>query len=230
MARKATGQEVLEKAEECLVQAQTVEELRQAQSVLLPLTFGLSLKQTTQAIGASTGWACQLRRRFLKDGGVGNRSSRGGRRRENLTQEQEAEFLVPFLEKAQNGGMLIVTEIKIALEKRLERRVALASVYNLCTVMAGGSWLPTNGTESRTLWSRKTGKNLNDTLKGIDREWKREGPLLLLFQDEGRFGRISGTRRGWVASESGPADSGKHATPDPSSLFPGAQPGRASLG
>jgi len=58
MAQKATGQEVLEKAKECLVQAQTVEELRQAQSVLLPLTFGLSLKQTAQAIGVSTGWAC----------------------------------------------------------------------------------------------------------------------------------------------------------------------------
>ena len=39
MARKATGQEVLEQAKECLVQAQTVEELRQAQSVLLPLAF-----------------------------------------------------------------------------------------------------------------------------------------------------------------------------------------------
>jgi transposase len=131
MARKATGQEVLEKAKECLVQAQTVEELRQAQSVFLPLTFGLSLKQTAQAIGVSTGWACQLRRRFLKEGGLGNRRSRGGRQRENLTREQEAEFLAPFLEKAQSGGVLIVTEIKTALENRLERRVALASVYNL---------------------------------------------------------------------------------------------------
>ncbi|MHB1286453.1 MAG: helix-turn-helix domain-containing protein [Leptospirales bacterium] len=131
MARKATGREVLEKAKECLVQAQTVEELRQAQAVLLPLTFGLSLKQTAQAIGVSPGWACQLRRRFLKDGGFGNRPLRGGRRREKLTREQEAEFLLPFLEKAQNGGMLIVTEIKVALEKRLERQVALASVYNL---------------------------------------------------------------------------------------------------
>jgi len=56
---------------------------------------------------------------------------RGGRRRENLTREQEAEFLLPFLEKAESGGILIITEIKVALEKRLERQVALASVYNL---------------------------------------------------------------------------------------------------
>ncbi len=131
MARKATGQEVLEKATEVLSRAQTVEELRQAQSVLFPLTLGLSLKQTAQAIGVSVGWACQLRRRFLKEGGPAQHPVRGGRRRENLSREQEAEVLAPFLEKAKSGGMLIVTEVKTALEERLKRPVALASVYNL---------------------------------------------------------------------------------------------------
>ena len=131
MARKATGQEVLEKAKEVLVQARTVDEIRQAQSVLFPLTLGLSLKETAEAIGVSEGWACQLRRRFLKEGGPVRHTPRGGRRRENLTREQEEEFLAPFLDSAKSGGILIVTEVRKALEERLGRQVALASVYNL---------------------------------------------------------------------------------------------------
>ena len=40
-------------------------------------------------------------------------------------------FLAPFFEKAAAGGILVVTEIKQALDTRLGRKVALASVYNL---------------------------------------------------------------------------------------------------
>ena len=71
--------------------------------------------------------------RFVRGEGVpGYGSSRpGGRRRENLTREEEAAFLAPFLEKAQVGGILIVGEIKQALDARLGRKVALSSAYNL---------------------------------------------------------------------------------------------------
>ena len=37
MARPASGKNVLEKAKEALVNARTVEELRQAQAVIMPL-------------------------------------------------------------------------------------------------------------------------------------------------------------------------------------------------
>ena len=43
MSRTPSGQEVLERARGCLKRARTVEELRQAQAVLLPLEFGLTL-------------------------------------------------------------------------------------------------------------------------------------------------------------------------------------------
>jgi hypothetical protein len=64
MVRQGTGGEVLGRAKKLIVEARTVDELRQAQAVLLPLEFGLTLAQTAQAIGVSVGWACQLRRRF----------------------------------------------------------------------------------------------------------------------------------------------------------------------
>ena len=61
MARTARGIEVLEKARELLSKARTADELRQAQSVVLPLKFGFSLEQIATMIGASKGWVSQLR-------------------------------------------------------------------------------------------------------------------------------------------------------------------------
>ena len=99
MGRTASGIEVLEKAKTCLAQAKTVETLRQAQAVVLPLEFGLTLQQTAQIIGASVGWTCRLRRRLVREGEANARSRAacGGRRRENMNREEEIAFLAPFL-------------------------------------------------------------------------------------------------------------------------------------
>jgi hypothetical protein len=59
----------------------TIEQLRQAQAVVLPLRYGVSLEQTAQAIGLSKGWMCRLRNQFIAGGTVGDKgkSVRGGR-------------------------------------------------------------------------------------------------------------------------------------------------------
>lgn len=133
MARVASGREFLEQAKAFLAKAKTVNQLRQAQAVVLPLELGLSLEQTAQMLGVSEGWACQLRTRFIRNGGRLDEDGpgRGGRRRANLSREEEAAFLAPFLEQAKAGGILVVGEIKQALDRRLGRETALASVYNL---------------------------------------------------------------------------------------------------
>ena len=134
MGRPPSGQEVLERAKECLTQARTVEEFRQAQAVLLPLSYGLTLPQVAEAIGVSISWACQLRTRFIREGKL-NAPSRSATckrpRRQKLSWDEETEFLVPYLEPARTGGVVAVRAIKPALEARLGRSVALASVYNL---------------------------------------------------------------------------------------------------
>ena len=134
MSRPASGdKEALQRAREMIATAQTVEQLRQAQAVVLPLDHALSLADTARAIGLSTGWTCQLRRRFIQRQAVGDvhTPTAGGRRRENMSVQQEREFLTPFLELASNGGVLVVGQIKVALDQHLGRKVSLASVYNL---------------------------------------------------------------------------------------------------
>ena len=133
MPRLARGAEVLEMAQEMILQAKTIDELRQAQAVVLPLKHGLSLEETAKVIGRSVGWSCRLRNRFLagETVGDGQRQRPGGRRRQNLSLERESEVLAPFLDRARNGGILVVPQIKAELEVALGLSMALSSVYNL---------------------------------------------------------------------------------------------------
>jgi len=120
-------------ARKAIASAQTVEQLRQAQALVLPLDYAMSLANTAQLIGVSPRWACQLRRRFMqgKVAGAPDAPTPGGRKRQNMTVQEEREFLAPLLESAAGGGVLVVGEIKAALHKRLGRDVALASDYKL---------------------------------------------------------------------------------------------------
>ena len=132
MSRPATGVEVLKAAQAALREAKTVEELRQAQAVLLPLTHGLSIEQTAAVLGVSVGWACQLRRRFIRAGHLVRPEPKPAPRpRARLSLAEEAELLAPFFEQARAGGVLTAAPVRTALETRLGRRVALSTVYNL---------------------------------------------------------------------------------------------------
>ena len=133
MPRPVKGQDVLERGKAAVASAKTVEELRSAQAVVLPLEFGLSLPQTAAAIGVSVGWASTLRNRFARvaRGDETPKQKRGGRKRQNMTVEEEERFLAPFLDRAKSGGVLVAGSIHKALEDQLGRKVALSSVYNL---------------------------------------------------------------------------------------------------
>ena len=48
-----------------------------------------------------------------------------------MTTEQECEALAPFLDRARNGGILVVGQVRAELEACLGRSMALSSVYNL---------------------------------------------------------------------------------------------------
>ncbi|WP_083398502.1 winged helix-turn-helix domain-containing protein [Nitrosomonas communis] len=91
------------------------------------------MKRTATATGVSVGWARQLRMGLIRSGGIRAtaKPTRGGRRRENLSREEEVAFLASFIEKASAGGILIGSEIKQALDARLKRKTSLAATYNL---------------------------------------------------------------------------------------------------
>ena len=133
MARIARGEQYVDSAMQVIANAVTVEQLRQAQAVILPLRFAMSLEQTAEVTGLSVGWVSKQRNRFIQGKAVGDGTvpARGGRRRQNFTPQEETAVLKPFLERAREGGILVVGQIKHDLEQALGRPMSLSSVYTL---------------------------------------------------------------------------------------------------
>ncbi len=173
MSRPASGDaEVLMNARQAIASAQTVEQLRQAQAVVLPLDYGLSLADTAQVIGVSPGWACQLRRRFMHGqiAGSPDAPTAGGRKRQNMSLQEECEFLAPFFDLVAAGGVLVVGQIKAALDKRLGREVALASAYNLLhrhdwRKLASDKRHPQSAPQAQDGWKKNSPKRLSKSAR-----------------------------------------------------------------
>jgi transposase len=133
MARTAHYQEKdLEAARTLLSRAKTVQEIRQAQAILLPALTGATLSTTAELLGLSRDRVVVLRREFqgTGDATVGKKA-RGGRRHQLLTPEEEASFLAPWIETAARGGVLVVPPIHAALEERVGHKVPKSTVYRL---------------------------------------------------------------------------------------------------
>lgn len=164
MARIGRGQEAAHSALQVIANAVTIEQLRQAQAVVLPLLFEMSLKQTAQVTGLSVGWVSKQRNRFISGKPVGDGSvpARGGRRRQNFTPEQEAALLEPLLEQAKAGGIVVIGQIKPQIEEALGRTMALSSLYALL---------------HRHNWRKLTpDKRHPQSDPAVQQEWKKNSP------------------------------------------------------
>jgi hypothetical protein len=71
MVRIAGGKETVERTMQVIANAVTVEPLRQALAVILPLRFSMRLAQTAEVTGLSTGWVSKQRNRFIQGKAVG---------------------------------------------------------------------------------------------------------------------------------------------------------------
>ena len=133
MARLAGGHKFYEAAVTQAANAKTISELRMAQALLMPLKFGLSLDDTSVALGLSKSWTLRLRQRFghIQSGQEQPKTRQGLRNRARMTLEEEAALLAPYLDLARQGGVIIVPPLKAKLEESLGRSMALSTVYGM---------------------------------------------------------------------------------------------------
>ena len=124
---------VVEHAKGLASRAQTLEDLRCAQAVLLPALLNATLEQTAAALGvgrASVGrYQAKVRSRLTHPAQLDPQW--GGRRRAAMSLQEEGEFLEPWTEQSADGGMLIVAPLRAALAQRLGRPVTHSVVYRL---------------------------------------------------------------------------------------------------
>ena len=130
MARPFRGQDQLESALACIQTTKSAAQLRRAQAVVFPLLYGLNLEQIAKATGLSKSWASKVRNTFVPRSDE-ELPKQGGRHRESFSPEAEKKLLQPFFAEAQKGGILVVSQIKPALEQALGRSIALATAYNI---------------------------------------------------------------------------------------------------
>jgi hypothetical protein len=133
MARPATGREFVETAKERIASAKTVDALRAAQALLLPLEFGLSLEQTAVVIGLSKSRTGKLRTRFqrIEVGAEQVKTKKGLRNHARMSLDEEVTFLAPFVSEARDTGVLPIPQLKAELERRVGRQVSTSTVYQL---------------------------------------------------------------------------------------------------
>ncbi len=134
MARpRSSDPKLIEHAKRLAAQAQSVDDLRCAQAVLLPALLGATLEQTAAALGVgrATVGRCQAKVRRRLTHPTQLVPSWGGRRRAAMSVEEEREFLEPWAESAADGGMLIVGPLRAALAQQLGHPVTHSVVYRL---------------------------------------------------------------------------------------------------
>jgi transposase len=134
MARpRKVDQLLVQQALAAVRQSQDVRQMRQAMAILLPAELKTSLEQTGRLLGVGRATVARLQAGF-REGRQSRKIERkrwGGRRRSLMTAEQEEEFLKPWIEPAQGGGILVLSPIRAALAQRLGRPVKASVVYRL---------------------------------------------------------------------------------------------------
>jgi transposase len=122
--------EVLQSAKKAAKDARNTEELRTAQSVLIPGLLNVPDRITGQITGRSRGTVVQMRKKFGEREKQQDRNW-GGRRFAYMSIEEEQQFISEFLEKASQGGILVVSDIKRAFEAQVGQRVAKTTIYRM---------------------------------------------------------------------------------------------------
>lgn len=122
----------VERLAERLKRASSHSEYQRIQCVLIRATLGSSAVEIAQLLGWSTATVHVMHSRWAKEGeSIFDVRARGGKHHQYLTPEQEQELLAPFVERAQAGGMLTVTEVQQAYRERSGKEVARSTIYRL---------------------------------------------------------------------------------------------------
>ena len=117
---------------ELLKKTKTKADFQRVQCIWLRARFGMSSDQVAQSVGFSPATVKKLWSQYFSGGEqvlIGK--GRGGRRRANLSLEEEEKLLVGFFDKTNRGEVLVVNEVKAAYEDAVGHRVPKSTVYRM---------------------------------------------------------------------------------------------------
>lgn len=141
MGRQTTGKCSLAQAHLDAASAKTADQLRVALAVILPLEYGLTLIQTGEAIGKTSGWVARNRRRYIN--GPSERKNalprqRGGRRNSLLSFAEEIYFVTEAVSRGKFWGST-EKQLQNLLKARLGRVIAISTAYKMVRRVISGN-------------------------------------------------------------------------------------------
>ena len=125
---------------------------------------------------------------------------KGGRRRAYLSVAEEKEFLAQFLDSAKKGVITTITKIKRAFEEKIGQKVHATTIYRLLERHGWRKVMPRSHHPEANFEKQKAFKEnfpnlVEEALKTKAKDDHR--PILLMAQDEGRFGRLGQVMKAW---------------------------------
>lgn len=117
---------------ELVKEAQDVSELKKIWCVLLG-TLGMNSRDISPLVGYHKSHVKLTWAKYREKGKLAFASpkEKGDRNRAHLSLEEEKSFLAPFFQRAEKGGILIVTEIHQAYEKAFGKKVFPSVIYDM---------------------------------------------------------------------------------------------------
>ena len=128
---------------------------------------------------------------------------KGGRRRGYLSLTEEKNFLTQFMDSALTGLITTVTKLKLAYEAKIGQKVDRTTIYRLLKRHGWRKVMPRShhpdaDFEEQEKFKKQFPTLVDEALKTKDPKDNR--PVLLMVQDEGRFGRLGQVMKAWCPS------------------------------
>lgn len=129
---KAFPKGATERLRVALQLSETKSNFQRVQCIWLRAALGLDANQVAIAIGWQPTSVRRLQAQYLRKGEeILSTVGRGGRRHQNLSEEEEVQLLGQFTARAERGGMLEVSQVKGAYEKAIGHSVPKSTVYRM---------------------------------------------------------------------------------------------------
>jgi len=177
-------------------------ELQKLRAIFLYRIQKKPAKEVALEVHTSTNNIYQWAYKYKKHGRAGLRSKpKGGRKREVMSLADEKAILDALAEDSNKGLIVIASKIQKIAEKRAGKRVYKHYAYSL---LQRHNWRkikprPKNPKSSKEV-QEEFKKNFPQSVQEVAKTFNQEEnkPLVILFEDEARFGRISIPRKCWA--------------------------------
>lgn len=127
------SKKTIEMARQQVETAQTAEDAKRALCVLLPAELGITQSRVAQvlSLGVATVKRYQTALFLAAHERRAQHLPRGGRRHETVTMEVEREFLRQWSQHAAEGGVVVVGQLREALQRCVGRKIPLCTMYRM---------------------------------------------------------------------------------------------------